>query len=169
MKNTLQPGDTHTHRFTVTAAQTVPNLYPSAPEFTAMPAVFATGYMVGLMEWACIEALKAHLDPGEGSLGIGINVSHLAATPPGMEVTVHVTCEKIEGRRITWRIRAEDERDLIGEGTHDRAVVLWDRFNAKVAEKAGAAPTANDTATLAAAGTHECEGSAEKARLGLSA
>jgi fluoroacetyl-CoA thioesterase len=136
MKDTLKPGDAYIHRFTVTDQQTVPHLYPESPDFRAMPAVFATGYMVGLMEWACIEALKPHLDPGEGSLGIGINVSHVAATPPGMDVTVHVTCQKIEGRRITWKVRAEDERELIGEGTHDRAIVAWDRFNAKVAEKA---------------------------------
>lgn len=135
MKDTLRVGDTFTHRFTVTAAQTVPNLYPDVAEFRAMPAVFATGFMVGLMEWACIEALKPHLDEGEGSLGIGINVTHLAATPPGMEVAVHVTCTAIDGRRLTWSIRAEDEQDLIGEGSHDRAVVRWDKFRAKVAEK----------------------------------
>jgi fluoroacetyl-CoA thioesterase len=136
MKDTLRVGDTHIHRFTVTEAKTVPNLYPESPDFSTMPRVFATGYMVGLMEWACIEALKPHLDEGEGSLGVGIDVSHVAATPPGMAVTVHVECVAIEGRRLRWRVRAEDERELIGEGTHDRAVVSWGRFNRKLAEKA---------------------------------
>jgi fluoroacetyl-CoA thioesterase len=135
MKDTLKPGDVHVHRFTVTEAKTVPNLYPESAMFRAMPAVFATGYMVGLMEWACIEALQPHLDDGEGSLGVGINVNHVAATPPGMTVTVTVTCQSVDKRRICWRVRAEDDHDLIGEGTHERAVVVWDRFNAKLAEK----------------------------------
>jgi fluoroacetyl-CoA thioesterase len=123
MKDTLKVGDTHVFTFTVTEAQTVPALYPQSPDFTTMPAVFAT-------------ALRPHLDDGEGSLGIAINVNHTAATPPGMKVTVHVTCTKVAGRQLQWHIRAEDEVDVIGEGTHDRALVRWDRFNAKVAEKA---------------------------------
>lgn len=139
MKNTLTPGAVFTHAFTVTEAKTVPNLYPESAEFQAMPKVFATGYMVGLMEWACIEALRPHLDDGEGSLGIGICVNHIAATPPGMRVTVTVTCQTVEGRRVTWQVRAEDEHELIGEGTHDRAIVTWDRFTGKVAEKAARA------------------------------
>jgi fluoroacetyl-CoA thioesterase len=135
MKNTLNPGDTFSHTFTITDAKTVPNLYPESAEFAVMPRVFATGYMVGLMEWACIEALKPHLDEGEGSLGVGIAVNHIAATPPGMQVTVFVTCLLVEGRRIQWQVRAHDEQELIGEGTHDRAVVVWDRFLQKVAHK----------------------------------
>lgn len=136
MKPTLKPGDTHVHAFTVTDAKTVPRLYPESAEFSAMPGVFATGFMVGLMEWACIDALRPHLEAGEGSLGVGIAVSHVAATPPGMRVTVTATCVSVEDRRIRWHVRAEDEVDLIGEGTHDRAVVVWDRFNARIAAKA---------------------------------
>jgi fluoroacetyl-CoA thioesterase len=136
MKDTLKVGDTHRFSFTVTDAKTVPQLYPESPDFRAMPAVFATGFMVGLMEWACIDALKIHLDAGEGSLGVGINVNHVAATPPGMKVTVQVTCTKVDGRRVSFAVRAADEVELIGEGTHDRAIVRWDRFLPKVAEKA---------------------------------
>jgi fluoroacetyl-CoA thioesterase len=66
MKSTLKTGDSYVHRFTVTEDKTVPYLYPESPEFRAMPKVFATGFLVGLVEWACIEALKPHLDPGEG-------------------------------------------------------------------------------------------------------
>ena len=89
------------------------------------------------MEWACIDALKPHLQEGEGSLGVAIDVNHVAATPPGMKVTVHVTCTKIDNRRVSFQVRAEDEIELIGEGTHDRAIVRWDRFLPKVAEKTG--------------------------------
>lgn len=59
-----------------------------------------------------------------------------SATPSGMTVAVTATCEAVDGRRVRWRVLAEDECDLIGEGAHDRAVVKWDKFNAKVAEKA---------------------------------
>ena len=68
MKPTLVPGLTHTHRFTVTEEKTVGNLYPESPAFVDMPKVFATGFMVGFIEWACLEALALHLDDGEGSL-----------------------------------------------------------------------------------------------------
>ncbi len=83
MKASLAPGLKHRFDYTVPANKTVPFLYPEAPTFQAMPKVFATGYMVGLMEWTCIQAMEPHLDPGEGSLGVHIDVSHLAATPPG--------------------------------------------------------------------------------------
>lgn len=142
MRDTLKPGDTHTLRFKVTEAKIVPNLYPESEIFRAMPPVFATGYMVGLMEWACTEALKPHLDEGEGSLGVGIDVTHVSPTPPGMTVTVTVVCEAVDGRKLRWRVRAEDDRDLIGEGTHDRAVVVWERFEAKLAEKVAGIPAA---------------------------
>lgn len=141
MKDTLKVGDRHSFSFTVTDAKTVPKLYPESPDFSTMPSVFATGFMVGLMEWACIDALRPHLDEGEGSLGVGINVTHVAATPAGMTVTVHVACTKVDGKRLSWAVRAEDEIELIGEGTHDRAVVRWDRFSAKVAEKAALIPS----------------------------
>ena len=67
MKPTLAPGVTHRLSFTVTEAKTVPFLYPESPDFVAMPKVFATGFMVGFVEWACLKALAPHLDEGEGS------------------------------------------------------------------------------------------------------
>jgi fluoroacetyl-CoA thioesterase len=135
MKSSPQVGDAFTFAFTVTDAKTVPALYPESPLFTAMPAVFATGYMVGLMEWACIEALAPHLDEGEGSLGIAIAVDHTAPTLPGQTVTVTVTCDRVDGPRLGWSVVAKDEIDQIGAGRHDRAVVAWDRFNLRLAKK----------------------------------
>src|ERR1700694_75215 len=81
MKATLKPGLTHRLTYRVPADKTVPHLYPESPMFRAMPAVFATGFMVGLFEWACTELLNMHLDPGEGSLGIHVDFTHTAATP----------------------------------------------------------------------------------------
>ncbi|MBW6504299.1 thioesterase, partial [bacterium] len=88
MKETLKVGLEHVHTYRVPENKTVPHLYPEAKAFQEMPKVFATGYMVGLMEWACIEAMAPHMEPGEGSVGTLVNVTHTAATPPGMTVTV---------------------------------------------------------------------------------
>jgi len=138
MKATLKAGLTHRFTYQVPAQKTVPHLYQEAPEFQAMPAVFATGFMVGLMEWTCIQLLAPHLDAGEGSLGTHIDVSHMAATPAGLNVTVDAECTAVRGRRASFLVRAHDGIDMIGEGRHERAIVVWDRFNAKVAEKATA-------------------------------
>lgn len=143
MKDTLKPGLTHRFTYTVPANKTVPHLYPEAEDFQTMPAVFATGFMVGLMEWTCIQLMAPHLDPGEGSLGIHVDVSHAAATPPGFKVTVEAVCMNVKGRKMSFRVRAHDGVDLIGEGCHERAVVAWDKFTARVAEKTKAAAGAN--------------------------
>ena len=136
MKETLRPGLVHQFKFEVPPTKTVPHLYPESQMFQQMPDVLATGFMVGLMEWACIEALRPHLDwPREQSLGVLVNFSHLAATPPGLTVTVDVTLERVEGRRLTFSVTAHDSIDRIAEGTHQRVVIDRDRFNAKVAEK----------------------------------
>lgn len=137
MKDTLKPGLTFTHVFTVPVEKTVPHLYPESDIYRGMPEVFATGFMVGLMEWTCVELIRDHLDPGEGSLGTHIDTSHIAATPPGMTVTVDAELVAVDGRKLRFEVVARDEVDEIGRGTHERAAVLWERFNAKVAEKAG--------------------------------
>jgi fluoroacetyl-CoA thioesterase len=139
MKPTLKAGLTHRFAYKVPDNKTVPFLYPEAPAFQTMPAVFATGFMVGLMEWTCMQLMEPHLDPGEGSLGIHIDVSHEAATPPGLTVSVDAECTAVEGKRLTFRVKAHDGIDLIAEGRHQRFVVPWDRFNGRVAEKAKAA------------------------------
>ncbi|RAI44777.1 thioesterase family protein [Rhodoplanes roseus] len=147
MKPTLTPGLTHRLAFAIPASKTVPYLYPEAPEFQAMPEVFATGFMVGLMEWACVQLLAPHLDAGEGSLGTHIDVSHLAATPPGLTVTVEAECVAVDGRKLAFRVKAHDGVDPIGEGRHERVVVAWDKFNARVGDKAARAGVTAEAAT----------------------
>lgn len=145
MKATLQPGAKAQLVFMVPPEKTVPNLYPESPDFRAMPGVFATGFMVGLMEWACLEVLKPHLDTGEGSLGIHVNVSHSAATVPGQTVTVDAECTSVAGRRVAFKVTAHDGVEVIGAGSHERMIVPWDRFVGRVNEKAkraGAEPIA---------------------------
>ena len=139
MKDTLKVGMTHRFEYKVPATKTVPHLYPEAIEFTTMPTVFATGFMVGLMEWAAIQLLAPHLDEGEGSLGIHVDVSHVAATVPGQIVTVDVEVTGVQGRRVSFKVKAHDDIDLIGEGLHERMIVPWAKFEAKVNAKAKAA------------------------------
>jgi fluoroacetyl-CoA thioesterase len=136
MKDSLQPGASTTFSFRIPAEKTVPHLYPEAPEFKEMPTVFATGFMVGLMEWTCLKILAPHLESGEGSLGVHIDVSHTAATVPGQTVTVDAECTKVNGRRVSFRVKAHDGIDVIGEGEHERMIVRWARFVARVNEKA---------------------------------
>jgi fluoroacetyl-CoA thioesterase len=136
MKATLKPGLTHRFAYKVPENKTVPYTFPESPEITSMPKVFATGNMIILMEWTCAQLLAPHLDPGEGSLGVRVDVSHLAATLPGQTVTVDIECVQIDGQRISFNVKAHDGIDLIGEGRHDRFVVSWDKFNARLRAKA---------------------------------
>ena len=101
-----------------------------------MPRVFATRFMVGLFEFACIKAINPHIDwPREQTVGIHIAVSHTAATPPGMTVTVKGRLEAIEGRKLTFSVAADDGMDTISTGTHQRFIVIADKFNDAVAKK----------------------------------
>ncbi len=97
-----------------------------------MPEVLATGFMVGLIEWACIHAINPHIDwPKEQTVGIGMNLTHEAATPPGLEVTVRVKLQRVEGRKLTFSIIADDGIDKISEGTHERFLIVAEKFNEK--------------------------------------
>ena len=136
MKASLKPGIEHEFRFRVTDAKTVPALYPEAAEFQVMPKVFATGFMVGFFEWACIQALTPHLDwPEEQTVGTHIEVSHTAATPPGFTVTATVKLLEVDRRRLVFEIEAHDGTDLIARGRHERFIIDKTKFDAKLNEK----------------------------------
>lgn len=140
MKPSLQPGITYRHRFVVPVTKTVPALYPEAEEFQVMPEVFATGFLVGLLEWACLKAIETHLDwPLEQTVGTHIDVSHCAATPPGMEVTAEVELIAVQGKTLVFDVRAHDGVDLISQGRHERHVIVKERFDARVLAKRAAA------------------------------
>ena len=138
MKETLKPGIRYTHRFIVPQSKTVPALYPESDEFVAMPEVFATGYLVGFLEWACIKAVNPHLDwPREQTVGTHIDVSHEAATPPGLEVTASVELIAVEGRKLVFAVEAHDGVDLISRGRHERFIIDREKFDAKLVAKRG--------------------------------
>ena len=138
MRNSLMPGLPVQFSFSVPENKTVPHLFPESPEFQSMPRVLATGFMVGLMEWACIRAVNPHIDwPREQTVGVGVNLTHCAATPAGLTVTVTGTLVKVEGRKLTFSLSAHDGVEKISEGIHERFVIDAATFCAKASQKAG--------------------------------
>lgn len=137
MTTMLQEGLVFDFSYQVPPDKTVPHLFPEFHEGGRMPEVLATGYMVGLFEFACIKAVNPYIDwPRQQTVGIHINVSHTAATPPGLTVTVKGRLEKVEGRKLSFSLTAHDGVDTISKGTHERFIIDADKFNAAVSEKA---------------------------------
>lgn len=140
MSPDLRPGLTFRWQYTVPSKATVPRMYDDIPCCPEMPDVLATGYMVGIMECACLQMLREHLDwPREQSLGTLVSFSHLAPTPPGMTVTVKGELVEVDGRRLRFQLSAWDDEDKISEGVHERHLIDAGRFNEKVAAKAARA------------------------------
>jgi fluoroacetyl-CoA thioesterase len=136
MKDTLKPGIESEFTFRIPGSKTVSALYPESAEFQAMPEVFATGYLVGFLEWACIKAVNPHLNwPQEQTVGTHIDVSHIAATPVGFDVTAKVKLIEVDGRKLVFEVEAHDGVDVISKGTHERYVINKDKFSSKMKEK----------------------------------
>lgn len=104
-------------------------------EGQGMPAVYSTPRLVWDLETAAREALRPYLEPGEESVGTAVQVRHLAATPVGMRVTARARVTEIDGRRVVFAVEAHDEKEKIGEGTHERVVIQVARFAARLAAK----------------------------------
>jgi fluoroacetyl-CoA thioesterase len=136
MRESLRAGLEGTFRYRVSESKTVPRIYEEAADFQLMPRVLATGYLVALVEWACIELIKPHLDwPSEQSLGTHVDLSHTAATPPGLTVEVRTRLASVDGRKLTFEVSAHDGVDAITAGRHERHVIDAARFAAKLAPK----------------------------------
>lgn len=111
------------------------------PENTAQAAgsglvpVFATPWMVALMENAAVQAVQSALAPGEGTVGTRLDVTHDAATPVGMRVWAEAEVTAVEGRKLTFAVSAFDEAGKIGGGTHERFVIQTDKFLARAQAK----------------------------------
>ena len=100
--------------------------------------VLATPVMINLFEAAALAAVESLLPEGQQSLGTVLNVRHIAATPVGMRVTATAEVTRVEGRTLHFRLEARDERDLIGDGVHERVVVNVAKFDLRVQEKINA-------------------------------
>jgi fluoroacetyl-CoA thioesterase len=130
----IQPGLSGTAQLTVGEEHTAPRVGSGRVH------VLATPVMINLIEAAALEAIERLLPAGHQSLGTVLNVRHIAATPVGMRVTARAEVVGVEGRTVRFRVQARDERELIGDGTHERVVVNVAKFDARVQRKLGSDP-----------------------------
>lgn len=126
---TVPVGSSGRHEITVAHEHTAPHVGSGKVE------VLATPVLVNLMEAAALNAAERFLPPGHQSLGTRLEIRHIAATPIGMKVIATAEVTQVEGRLITFRVEARDERELVGDGTHDRVVVNVARFDQRVQDK----------------------------------
>jgi fluoroacetyl-CoA thioesterase len=101
----------------------------------SLAAVLSTPTMVSMMELAAMDAINPFLEAGEGSVGMSIEVSHTAATPPGHRARAEAELTKVEGRRLEFAVRAFDDVEQIGSGVHRRAVIDTAKFNDRIKTK----------------------------------
>jgi fluoroacetyl-CoA thioesterase len=127
----FKPGMSRELQVISTAEDSARRFYPNLPD------VFATPCLGGLMERVSAELINEHLNPGEQSVGISMDLKHSAATPLGMTIRVRTEVTAVEGRKLTFKLEAFDEVEKIGEAVHERFIINADKFNARVAEKAG--------------------------------
>jgi len=136
MSPDLKPGIAFEWTYVVPERSTVPQLYHDTGFCLDMPDVLATGYMVGMMELACVNGIMPFVDwPREQSVGVLVNFTHLAATPPGMTLSIRGEVVEVDGRRVRFRVEAWDGVDKITEGVHERMIINPEKFNARLAEK----------------------------------
>jgi len=120
MKTDIKPGLTYTQTYETTAQM-------RATQLTAD--VFSTPAMIGLMEGTCVRLTAPYLDEGENTVGMHVDIYHLAPTKIGQKVRAKVTLNEIKGRRLLFTVEAFNEDGTkVGDGTHERAVVSIDRF-----------------------------------------
>jgi predicted thioesterase len=125
----VRPGLSGTAELVVTPEQTAPRVG------SGRVAVLATPVLINLIEVAALSAVEHLLPAGYQSLGIRLDVRHFAATPVGLRVTASAEVTAVEGRTITFRVEARDEREPVAEGTHQRVVVNVARFDQRVQRK----------------------------------
>ena len=125
----IQTGLTCKKKITVTPKMTAAAMGSGALE------VLATPSMIALMEGTAQEAVQSLLEDGQGTVGTRIDVRHLAATPVGMEVTCTAEVTEVDRRRIVFTVKAKDEKEVIGEGIHERFVIDNEKFFAKCRQK----------------------------------
>jgi predicted thioesterase len=106
-------------------------VYPHVPD------VYATRAMVGHIEEVCADLVLPHLGEGEQTVGIGMKFTHMAATPLGMKVRFNASLPEVDGSKLTFEVDGFEEVDKIGEATHQRFIINAEKFNSRMAKKAG--------------------------------
>ncbi len=132
MELDLQPGVTGTAEIVVADEHTAPRVG------SGMVHVLATPVMINVIEAAALDAIERRLPAGYQSLGTVLNVRHIAATPVGMKVTARVEVVRREGRTVFFSVLVFDEKETVGDGTHERVVVNVEKFAERVKRKLGA-------------------------------
>lgn len=127
----LKPGLNGTAEIVVGTRDTAPHVG------SGKIGVLATPIMVNLMESAALQAVERFMPPGHQTVGTHLDVKHFAATPVGLRVRAGAELVRIEGRTLTFRIHAEDERERIGEGVHERLIINVERFDQRMQKKLG--------------------------------
>ena len=97
--------------------------------------VLATPILVTLLESAALQAVERFMPPGQQTVGTRLDISHTAATPVGMRVRAHAELIRVEGRKLTFRLHADDEGEPIAEGTHERLIISVERFDQRMQKK----------------------------------
>jgi fluoroacetyl-CoA thioesterase len=130
MSPAFEVGMTHELKVKTGPEHSARHFHPNLPD------VFSTSFLGAFMERVSAELMDARLQPGEQSVGVSINLKHLAPTPLGMEVRVLTRVTAVEGRKLTFELEAFDALEKIGEASHERFIIVADKFNARVADKA---------------------------------
>ena len=125
----MQPGLTGNAELVVAEEHTAPRVGSGRVR------VLATPVMINLIEAAALAAIEYLLPAGYQSLGTHLDVRHIAATPVGMKARASAVVTKVDGRTVTFQVEARDEKELIGEGTHERVIVNVEKFDARVQKK----------------------------------
>jgi fluoroacetyl-CoA thioesterase len=131
----LKPGLRHRATMTVGEAHAVPAQAQLFDPATEMPPVLATAQMIAFVEWTCVWAVAPYLGPDQKTLGTRVEMSHIAATPVGMTVTAAVELIAIDGRTLRFKASCHDDKEPIGAGFHERTIVDYPRFTARLATK----------------------------------
>ena len=129
MKDSLRPGITGEKRIVVESRYAISFMGPD------VPGVLASPWMLLFMEHAARDSVLPHLEPGEDTVGVGFQFEHMAAAPIGANVTATSELTVVEGRQLHFRIEARDEHEVIGRGSHVRAVVQIARFAERMRKK----------------------------------
>jgi fluoroacetyl-CoA thioesterase len=125
----LAVGMTHEMRLKTGPEHSAQKFYPKVPD------VFGTPFLGGLFEGVSADLMAPHLGPGETSVGISMNLMHTAPTPLGMEVLAVTEVTQVEGRKITFKLEAFDEKEKIGEAVHERFIINEEKFNQRLEAK----------------------------------
>jgi fluoroacetyl-CoA thioesterase len=131
----LRPGLRHSATLAVPEALAVPAQARLFDPVTEMPPVFATAQMIAFVEWTCVWALAPYLAPNQRTVGTRVEMTHIAATPIGMTVTAEVELVSIDDRVLRFKAFCHDEKELIGEGFHERTMIDNERFLARLTRK----------------------------------